>query len=107
MRKYQTIEHRGDTELLNEANFDLWIAIREENKYWRKKFHVVTINSHEVDAACMKGTEFAHEKNSGVKETTPLQIANWYADKWAKAHRVQESEAKRYSSTRPKEIEEK
>jgi hypothetical protein len=23
MRKYQTIEHRGDTELMNEANFDL------------------------------------------------------------------------------------
>ena len=66
MRKCQTIEHRGDTELLNEANFDLWIAIREEKKYWRKKFHVVTINSHEVDAACKKGTEFAHEKSSGV-----------------------------------------
>jgi hypothetical protein len=30
MRNYQTIEHRGDTELLNEANFDLWIAICEE-----------------------------------------------------------------------------
>jgi hypothetical protein len=40
MRKYQTIEYRGDAELLNEANFDLWIAIREENKYWMKKFHV-------------------------------------------------------------------
>jgi hypothetical protein len=34
-----------------------------------------------IDAACKKGTEFAHEKNSGVKEATPLQIANWYADK--------------------------
>jgi hypothetical protein len=30
MRKYQTIEHREDAELMNEANFDLWIAIREE-----------------------------------------------------------------------------
>jgi hypothetical protein len=48
MRKYQTIEHKEDTELMNEANLDLWIAIREEKKYWRKKFHVVTINSHEV-----------------------------------------------------------
>jgi hypothetical protein len=81
MSKYQTIEHREDPELMNEANYDLWIAIREEKKYWRKKFHVVTINSHEVDAACKKGTEFAHEKNSGVKEATPLQIANWYSDK--------------------------
>jgi hypothetical protein len=34
---------------------------------------------------------------------TPLQIANWYADKWAKTYREQESEAKRYSSARPKE----
>jgi hypothetical protein len=78
-----------------------------KKKYWRKKFHVVTINSHEVDAVCKKGTEFAHEKNSGVKEATPRQIANWYADKWAKTYRVQESETKRYSSTRPKEVEEK
>jgi hypothetical protein len=58
----------------------------------------VTINSHEGDAACKKGTEFAHEKHSGVKEASPLQIANWYADKWAKAYRIQESEAGRYSS---------
>jgi hypothetical protein len=108
MRKFQTIEHKEDTELMNEANLgDLWIAIREEKKYWRKKFHVVTTNSHEVDAACKKGTDFAHEKDSGVKEATPLQIANWYADKWAKAYREQESEAKRYSSARPKEVEEK
>ena len=107
MRKYQTIEHKEDTELINEANLDLWIAIREEKKYWKKKFHVVTINSHEVDSACKKGTDFAHEKNSGVKEATPLQIANWYADKWAKAYRRQESENKRYSSRRPREIEEK
>ena len=69
--------------------------------YWKKKFHVVTTNSHEVDAACKKGTDFAHEKDSGVKEATPLQIANWYADKWAKAYRKQESTAKRYSSARP------
>jgi hypothetical protein len=54
-----------------------------------------------------KGTDFAHEKNSGVKEATPLQIANWYADKWAKAYRRQESENKRYSSLRPRDIEEK
>ena len=94
MRKYQTIEHREDSELMNEANYDLWIAIREENKYWKKKFHVVTINSHKVDAACKnKGTEFAHEKNSGVKEATPLQIANLYSDKWAKAYRIQETDA--------------
>jgi hypothetical protein len=98
MRKFQTIEHKEDTELMNEANSDLWIAIREEKKYWKKKFNVVTINSHEVDSACKKGTDFAHEKNSGVKEATPLQIANWYADKWAKAYRKQESENKRYSS---------
>ena len=82
MRKFQTIEHKEDTELMNEANLgDLWIAIREEKKYWRKKFHVVTTNSHEADSACKKGTDFAHEKDSGVKEATPLQIANWYADK--------------------------
>jgi hypothetical protein len=62
MRKFQTIELKEDTELMNEANLDLWIAIREERKYWRKKFHVVTTNSHEVDAACKKGTDFAHEK---------------------------------------------
>jgi hypothetical protein len=36
---------------MNEANYDLWIAMREEKKYWKKKFHVVTTNSHEVDAA--------------------------------------------------------
>ena len=107
MRKFQTIEHKEDTELMNEANLDLWIAIREEKKYWKKKFHVVTTNSHEVDSACKKGTDFAHEKDSGVKEATPLQIANWYADKWAKAYRRQESKAKRYSSARPKEVEEK
>jgi hypothetical protein len=107
MRKYQTIEHREDAELMNEANFDIWIAIREQKKYWRKKFHVVTINSHKVDAACKKGTEYAHEKNSGVKEASPLKIANWYADKWAKAYRIQESEAERYSSKRPREVEEK
>ena len=29
-RKYQTVEHREDAELMNEAKFDLWIAIREE-----------------------------------------------------------------------------
>jgi hypothetical protein len=75
-----SLEHKEDTELMNEADLDLWIA-----KYWKKKFHVVTINSHEVDAACKKGTDFAHEKGSGVKEATPLQVANWYADKWAKA----------------------
>ena len=46
----------------------------------------MTINSHEVDAACKKGTEFAHEKNSGVEEAPPLQISNWYAYKWAKAY---------------------
>jgi hypothetical protein len=68
MRKCQTIDHREDAELLNAANFDLWIAIREEKSYWSKKFHVVTINRHEVDAACKKGKEFAHEKNSGVQE---------------------------------------
>ena len=68
---------------------------------------MVTTNSHEVDAACKKGTDFAHEKDSGVKEATPLQIANWYADKWAKAYRKQESKDKRYSSARPKEVEEK
>jgi hypothetical protein len=39
---------------------------------------VVTTNSHEADSACKKGTDFAHEKDSGVKEATPLQIANWY-----------------------------
>jgi hypothetical protein len=61
----------------------------------------------QVHAACKKGTEFARERNSGVKEATPLQIANWYAEKWAMASRVQESEAKRYRSTRPKEVEEK
>jgi hypothetical protein len=27
MRKYQTIEHREDAELMNEPNYDLWIAI--------------------------------------------------------------------------------
>jgi hypothetical protein len=64
MRKYQTIEHREDSELMNEANYDLWIAIREERKYWRNKFHVVTINSHEVDAACKKGTEFASSSHT-------------------------------------------
>ena len=36
-----------------------------------------------------------------------MQIANWYADKWAKAYRRQESEGKRYSSARPREVEEK
>ena len=36
MRKFQTIEHKEDTELMNEANLDLWIAIREEKKYWKK-----------------------------------------------------------------------
>jgi hypothetical protein len=38
---------------------------------------------------------------------SPLQIANWYADKRAKAYRIQESEAERYSSKRPKAVEEK
>ena len=83
------------------------MTIREEKKYWRKKFHVVTTNSNKVDAACKKITEFAHEKNSGVKEAAPLQIANWYSDKWAKVYRLQESEAERYSSKRPREVEEK
>ena len=42
-----------------------------------------------------------------MKEATPLQIANWYSDKWAKAYRIQETYAKRYNSKRPsREVEE-
>ena len=42
-----------------------------------------------------------------MKEATPLQIANWYSDKWAKAYRIQETDVKRYNSKRPREVEEK
>jgi hypothetical protein len=66
----------------------------EGKRYWGKEFNFVTINSHEVDAACKKGTEFPHEENSRVEEASPLQIANWYADKWEKAYRTQESKRK-------------
>jgi hypothetical protein len=75
----------------------------------------VAINSHEVDAACKKGTEFAHEEDSGVEEVAGNTAADcklvcsrqMARGKWAKAYRVQESKAKRYNSKRPKEVEEK
>ena len=100
---------------MNEANIGLWIAIREEKGYWGKNFNAVAINSHEVDAACKKGTEFAHEEDSGVEEAAGNTAADcklvcsrqMARGKWAKAYRVQESKAKRYNSKRPKEVEEK
>ena len=99
VRKFRGVHLLSDAELTNQANADIWIAIRKEKLLWAGEFRVEDIRSHSVD----QKVQYLHL--SKVEKCTPQQMANWYADKWAKAYLKKMRSKREFVSARPVAIE--
>ena len=78
---------------------DIWITTRKEKLLWAGGFCVEDIRSHSVD----QKVQYLHL--SKVEKCTPQQMANWYADKWAKAYLKKMRSKREFVSARPVAIE--
>jgi hypothetical protein len=99
VRKFRGAHLSSDAELTNEANADIWSAIRKEKLLWAGEFYVEDIRSHSVD----QKVQYLHL--SKVEKCTPQQMANWYADKWTKTYLKNMRSKREFASARPVVIE--
>jgi hypothetical protein len=95
VRKFRSVHLSSDAELTNQTNADIWIATRKDKLLWAGEFRVGDIRSHSVE----QKVQYLHL--SKVEKCTPQQVANWYAEKWAKAYLKNMRSKREFVSARP------